>query len=243
MRQGMMVGAVLLAGLVAVGDAAAYKATLTVQGGVSVKRATDTMSECSPGQAWTLNVGTEINAKANVTVTAFERMVTAYSPKEVQKATHDTKISGYAETNFCAPIEPIELDEPVCKGFTLPGVNVGMSTAGTKRKLYLDVGAGVRTPQEMGANCATPRMQTADPNVKLSLLQWGGAALKLPLDLRNHSAVTLGHGKKLIRRLRLVGPCDAVRITHGKAVVAPFNPLEDGDCVVDGTLNVELKRR
>lgn len=235
--------AAVLAALVAVGDAAAYKGTLTVQGGISVKRATDTMSECSPGQAWTLNVGAEVNAKASVEVSAYDRFVTAYARKEVKKATHDKRISGYSETNFCAPIAPIDLTEPVCKGFTLPGVKVGMATAGTQRKLYVDVTAGVRTPQEQGAECATPRMQATDANAVLSALQWGGSTLKLPLDLRNHSAVTLGHGKKLIRRLRLVGPCDAVRITHGKAVVAPFNPLEDGDCVVDGTLNVELKRR
>ena len=223
-------------------SADAYKATLTVQGGLTAKLSYDKLLECSPGQSWILSAGADMNLKARVEVTGTASFVTAYSPKQVRGATHDKRISSYSETNFCAPFDPIEQIKPKCQGFTVPGTRVALTTKGVKRKLYLALNAGPGTPQEQGGDCATPTMKATDPNALLSALQWGGSALTLPLDLRTRSALTLGHGKKLIRRLRIVGPCDAARITHGKAEVTPLNPLEDGDCIVDGAVNVELKR-
>jgi hypothetical protein len=222
-------------------SADAYKATLTVQGGLTAKRAYDTLQQCSPGQGWVLSAGVEMRLKARVEVSGSTAFVTAYTAKQVKGSEHTKQITGYSETNFCAPFDPIEQIKPKCQGFAVPGTATGLTTRGA-RKLYLALNAGARTPQEQGGECGTPTMKPTDSNAVLSALQWGGAGLVLPLDLRTRSALTLGHGKKLIRRLRVVGPCDTARITHGKAEVTPLNPLEDGDCIVDGAINVELKR-
>lgn len=222
--------------------AVAYQATLTVQGGLTAKVSYDKLLQCSPGQSWVLSTSADMSLKARVEVTGTKTFVSAYSPRQVKGAKHAKGISGYSETNFCAPFDPVEQVKPKCQGFTVPGTRVALTTKGASRKLYLALNAGPGTPQEQGGLCATPTMKATDPNALLSALQWGGQALTLPLDLRTRSALTLGHGKKLIRRLRIVGPCDAARITHGKAEVTPLNPLEDGDCIVDGAINVELKR-
>ncbi|MDO8186027.1 hypothetical protein Q5424_07645 [Conexibacter sp. JD483] len=229
----------------AAGRSALYPAQLTVTGGITVKRAHGELLDCSPSQWWTLVNSADFSLRQRVTVSVSGGIGVANARGWIRGASFGSRITGYDERNFCAPYEPIELTRPACSGFALPRSQIGITTSGLagdgRRQLAVRIGR-VEGPTQRGGDCATPDMRGRTPGLVLSALQWPAASITVPLDLRVSSALTLGRAKKLIRVMRLVGTCDAVTATHGRRVSSPFNPLEDGDCYVDGTINVELKR-
>jgi hypothetical protein len=241
----------LLATLVAVpatagaaGKDVLYPAQLTVNGGITVKRAHGELFDCSPSQWWTLVNSIDVRLRQRTTVAVANGIGVANPRGYVRGASFDSRIAGYDERNFCPPYEPIELRRPECRGFAIARTRIGMTTTGATggpKRLAVRIGRS-DGPREGGAECATPSMRAKTPELVVSTLPWPGASIVVPLDLRVSSALTLGRSKKLIRIMRLVGTCDAVTATHGRRVSSPLNPLEDGDCFVDGTVNFELKR-
>lgn len=234
-------------GLAAAGPAAAalkrpreYRASLVVTGGITTKIRRDTTTQCAPGQEWLYVTRGELEVRRTVTIHAFGSVVGAVPRRGPSGGEHTATISAYRETNRCPPSSPEKLEKPSCDSYPIPSVLAGLSTTDRGRAV-LAISRGGNGPAHEPGPCLPPSILSPDRFSGFSTLGQPGDGILLPLSSRPSAFYALGRKKKLINRIRVTGTCDRVKVGRG-AVQAPLDPLEDGDCVVDGTFNVEIKR-
>lgn len=238
--------AVLTAALATAGPAAAlqrpreYKASLVVTGGITTKIRRDTTAECAPGQEWLYTTRSEVNIRRTIRVHAFGPVVGVTARSGPSGGEHTATISGYRETNRCPPHEPAKLEQPSCDSYPLSTMLTSITT-GPRRTVILALSRAGRGQSHEEGPCAPPSLTSPDPLAQFSTLGQAGDSVVLPLGPKPKAFYTLGKRRKLISRLRVTGTCDRVTVRHG-SVPAPLDPLDDGDCVVDGTFNVEVQR-
>ena len=217
-----------------------YKAKLSVTGSLTITSQVDNLKTCLPGQAWTLADTSEVNIHDRVIVERIgSRMLNSTAAITPGGAVNKTALVAYEESNNCLPDEPAKIEKPKCKTY------VGKGAAG----LYPDprpkgpprVSFGIQRltgPSNIG-ECTSPDIFDVTPfGADITPLDNIYAGIMLPLDLRISSFRTLGVRKRLIRTVRVGGPCDGAVVYRGSKI----KKAADGDCEVEGVFKVTVKR-
>jgi hypothetical protein len=253
----VMAGAVALSVLIASAGAApkppsklprqptGYDARVVVTGGITITSYQDDTATCSPGRKWTQVNSLELNLRKTLKIVAGNGLFAGIPESGARSARYKGEIRDYAETNRCPPSQKAELEKPECEAFDLGSVSMTLTSdprPGPDRG-RLVIGR-TRGPGESGL-CIPPSLSETPRTAEVSVLDRVGTALLLPLDLRVSSFKTLGRGKKLIRRLHIGGDCDRVVVYHGNKIrrAATTRAGRDGECSIDGDVNVEITRR
>lgn len=234
-----------------------YPAKLHIAGGITITSTWDTTKNCLPGQSWTLSKDADFEFNRKVVVSPLPgggRYFGSTVGSDPGGATVKSKISGYAETNYCPPDDPITLEQPECKSFT-GNMSASLMPDGRAKKPWrAAVGFGRSTGgDENNLNyCFTP---PTDPTPKGTVIEDLGShygSMVLPLNIPVKAFRNLRKKKSLTQRMLIQGPCDRVVVDtlDGKASAhvakdptgALVSFYYSDQCEVDGVINVQIKR-
>lgn len=221
-----------------------YKAMVHIAGGVSFISHRDTLRNCEPGQQWTMKEDADVDIRGNVLVETYRnRQVRSSSAVEPGGARNQSQLTSYAESNYCPPDEPVEIDQPQCESNTGKGVVALLPDprrAGPKR---VSIGVSRKGGGEQDLSCIWGLSSRATPiGARVSPLESVFSSIVLPLDIRIAQLRSLGVKKRLIRTIRVGGTCEAPVIYRGQKIPTDTSDMDDGDCVVDGDFVVTVKR-
>ena len=220
-----------------------YKAMLHVAGGVTLSSVHDDIKNCLPGQYWLMKERSEFDIRGNILVENYKgqtlRTTSAKKPGGIE-STHF--LASYEESNYCPDDEPIELDKPKCTSYSTTGnASLGTSLYSPRRKqVTLGIARGGGREQEN--SCTWGLTSSATPaGSQIESMSSIYSSETIPLNFSISQLRTLGVKKSLIRFIHVGGSCAKPRFYAGKKIDA-INSLDDGDCVVDGTFAVTVKR-
>jgi len=213
-----------------------YPAKLTVAGEVTVTTVHDFTGPCERNQAWTIESKASVNVSGKIDLGWIARggLVQATAAKTPGGAANANKLTNYFETNFCPPEEPIpfeESDKPQCsshKGTGFAGVG------GSQNKIM--VGISRKGGGEQSASCEGGFVNGPKPTgTVVGTLQSDVDEISLPLGVGVSAFKKLRVGQKLVRRVKLSGPCQ-------QGTVAKASLFREDVCTVKGSFDVTVKR-
>lgn len=209
-----------------------YPAKLSVTGGLTITTGHDFTGSCEPGQAWTIEADADVNLAGRVEVEVIgNKLVQSTAAKTPGGAVNSNTLSGYRETNYCPPEEPVPLDPaPTCGRHT--GAGVAQLSKGSRGVM---IGIGRKGGGDQDQSCAgSPVVRPTPAGSQIQALQTAYDAIVLPLGQKAAQFKKLRVGKSLSSRIKLKGPCD-----HATASPLVFR---DDTCTVSGSFQVKLKR-
>jgi len=220
-----------------------YKAMIHIAGGVTLSSVHDDIKNCLPGQYWLMKERSEMDIRGNILVETYEgkqlRTTSARTPGGI-----DSKhfLASYEESNYCPDDEPIELDKPECQSYSATGF-ASLSTslyAPRRKEVTMGISRGGGREQDNSCTWGLPSKATPGGSQIESMSNVYSSEV-IPLNFSISQLRTLGVKKSLIRFIHVGGTCAKPRFYTGKKIDA-INSLDDGDCVVDGTFAVTVKR-
>lgn len=225
----------------AAGQLQSYPAKLHVAGGLTITTTHDFTGSCTPGQAWTLEEKVEVEVTKTVKVERNgDRLLSSTDARQPGGAIATGVLSGYTESNYCPPEDPIVFDhKPNCERHT--GTLAASLLPDPRNRKPFGVSIGLTRPNggsQDGSCVGAPVLSPTPTGTRIDALQTIYGSIVLPLGLKVSSFRTLGRGKKLIRVVNVGGPCDAA-VAYGGAHASVFR---DDQCEVDGVFDVEIKR-
>lgn len=229
-----------------------YPATLDVSGRIHVKAESDTTAECAPGQDVTVDfdADTELGRPRRVSLTIFNGAVATSFASKANGAFHTGELTGYRETNYCRPTEPVELEQPACTSHR------GTLRAWLAKSPERDRGEDDPTPLSHPVAVALMRDGggTQDPSCwrylssgltisdgqtnVLDTLEIDKQTLTLPIGVGDGRFLRLKKGQSIRRVIRLNGACDHVFVSSTVAL----GSRDTQRCTVTGSVFVALKR-
>lgn len=221
-----------------------YKAMVHIAGGITLTSQRDQLSNCQPGQRWTLRESTDMNIRGNILIETYKnqqaRTTTAKDPGSLQNR-HE--LVSYEESNYCPPDEPIELEKPNCAAFTLTGLVGLLPDARQRGPKRVSIGISRKGDKEQDPSCVWGLPSSATPmGARVESMNSIWSSITLPLDIKVGQLHNLGVKKRLIRTIRVGGTCAHPIVYRGKKIPTDTSDMEDGDCVVDGDFAVTIKR-
>lgn len=229
-----------------------YTATLDVSGRIHVKSESDTTGECTPGQDVTVefDADAELGRPRRVALTIYDGAVATSFARKANGAVHKGALTGYRETNYCRPTEPVELEKPACTS------RRGTLRAWLAKSPELDRGEDDPTPLSHPVALALMRDGggTQDPScmryLSSGVTLWNGQTnvldtleidmqtLTIPIGVGNVRFQSLRRGESVRRVVRLNGACDHVFVSSQVAL----GSRDTQRCTVTGSFFVALKR-
>ncbi len=217
-----------------------YKAMLSVAGSLTITSEYDNLITCSPGRAWTLAETSEVNIRDKVIVErSGPRRLNSTAAITPGGAVSKNSLLAYEESNYCLPDEPVKIEKPKCKSYSGKGAAGLYPDPRAKGPPRVSFGIQRLTGLSQIGDCTGPSVTDVTPfGADITALDNIYAGIELPLDLRVSSFRTLGIGKRLIRTIRVGGPCEGAIVYRGSKV----SKAADGDCEVEGAFKVTVKR-
>lgn len=217
-----------------------YKAMLTVAGSLTITSQYDNLTTCRPGRAWTLADTSEVDISDKVIIERVgPRMLNSTAAITPGGAINKNALVAYEESNNCLPDEPAKIEKPKCKTFTGKGAAGLYPDPRAKGPPRVSFGIQRLTGPSKTGDCTSPDVTEVTPfGADITPLDSIYSGIELPLDLRISSFRTLGIGKRLIRTIRVGGPCDEAVVYRGSKI----SKAADGDCEVEGAFKVTVKR-
>ncbi|ADB53213.1 hypothetical protein [Conexibacter woesei] len=229
-----------------------YPATLDVSGQIHVKAEADDTGECTPGQDVTVDfdADAELGRPRRVSLTIFDGAVATSFARKARGAVHKGALTGYRETNYCRPSEPVELEQPACtshrgtlrawlaKGPDLRRTDDDLAPLSHPVALALmRDGGGTQDPSCMRYLSSGLTLWNGLSNV-LDTLEIDKQTLTIPIGVGNVRFQSLRRGESIRRVIRLNGACD--HVFAGSQVA--LGSRDRRDCTVTGSFFVALKR-
>jgi len=220
-----------------------YKAMIHIAGGVTLSSVHDDIKDCMPGQYWLMKERSEMNVRGNILVETYKgKTLRTTSAKDPGGIENNHSLVGYEESNYCPPDDPIELDKPECASYTMTGTASLSAPLYAPRRNQVAIGVGRKGGGEQRTSCTWGLTSSATPGgSQIESMDTIYSSEVIPLGFSIARLHTLGVKKSLIRFIHVGGTCSKPRFYTGKKIDA-INSLDDGDCVVDGTFAVTVKR-
>jgi hypothetical protein len=221
-----------------------YKAMIHVAGGVTLISHKDTFKNCLPGQRWMMEESGDVDIRGNILVETYRnKLVRSTSAITPGGAGNKGALAKYEESNYCPPDEPAELTQPECESHTGKGVAGLIADARRKGPKRVSIGLSRRGGGAQDLSCRWGLGSQPTPfGAEISPLDSIFASIVLPLDIKIGQLRTLGVKKKLIRTIRVGGPCSRPVVYRGKKIPTDTTNMDDGDCVTDGDFVITIKR-
>jgi hypothetical protein len=209
-----------------------YPAKLSVVGGLTITTNHDFTGSCEPGQAWTIEADADVNLAGRVEVEVIgSNLVQSSAAKTAGGAVNKNTLSGYRETNYCPPEEPVPLDPaPVCERHTGAGVaNLSKGSRGVV------IGIGRKGGGDQDQSCVgNPVIRPTPADSQIEALESSYDAIVLPLEQKAAQFKKLRVGKSLSTRVKVSGPCNR---TNASVFV-----FREDTCTVSGSFQIKVKR-
>jgi hypothetical protein len=213
-----------------------YPAKLSVAGSLTITTVHDFTDPCQRNQGWTIEARADVNVASKIQLEWIQQggIVQGTDAKTPGGAKNKNVMSGYHETNFCPPEEPIpfeESDKPQCSSHTGAGI---ADISGSKGKIMIGLGrkgGGEQDPSCQGGFVTRPQPTGAT----IGTLQSDYDAIVLPLGVGVGPFKSLSVGKKITRKIKVSGPC-------GQGVKATTSTFRDDVCTVKGSFDVTVQR-
>lgn len=220
-----------------------YKAMIHIAGGVTLSSVHDDIKNCLPGQYWLMKERSEMDIRGNILVETYKgsqlRTTAARTPGGIE---NNHFLASYEESNYCPDDEPIELDKPDCASFSMTGTASLSTSLYSPRRRQVTIGVGRKGGGEQNLSCTWGLPSSSTPGgSQIESMSNVYASEVIPLNFSISQLRNLGVKKSLIRFIHVGGTCARPKFYTGKKVDA-INSLDDGDCVVDGTFAVTVKR-
>ncbi len=209
-----------------------YPAKLSVTGGLTITTNHDFTGSCEPGQAWTITASADVNIGGRIEVEVIGNdLVQSNTATTPGGAINTNTLSGYRETNYCPPEEPVGLDPaPTCERHT--GAGIARLSKGSRGIM---IGIGRKGGGDQDQSCAgSPVIRPTPTGSQIQALQTTYDAIVLPLAQRAAQFKKLRVGKSLSSRVKIKGPCN-----HATASPLVFR---DDTCTASGSFQIKVKR-
>jgi len=209
-----------------------YPAKLSVSGGLTITTNHDFTGSCEPDAAWTIEADADVNLAGRVEVEVIgSNLVQSSAARTAGGAVNENTLSGYRETNYCPPEEPVPLDPaPICERHAGAGVaNLSKGSRGVV------VGIGRKGGDDQDRSCAgSPVIRPTPADSQIEALESSYDAIVLPLEQKAGQFKKLRVGKSLSTRVKVSGPCNR---TDASVFV-----FREDTCTVSGSFQIKVKR-
>lgn len=237
-RTSLLLALAAVASLLAVTSAAAagsgvYPARLSVDGSMTITTSHDFTGPCERGQGWTIDAKADVHVSGKVQLEWIgNRIVQGTEAKTPGGASNKNAMTNYFETNLCPPDEPIPFDDkPRCSSHTGTGV---ADVGGSAGKVFIGIartGGGDQDTSCQGGFVVGPKPKGST----IGTLQSAYDQISLPLGVGVGPFKSLRVGKKLVRKIKVSGPCQL-------GTVAKTSTYRDDVCTVSGEFEVAIRR-
>ncbi len=213
-----------------------FRAKLHVAGGVTITNRHNTLSECSPGQAWTMTEKADLVINDEVVIQRRGNLVYSTSAREAGAVQQRSRISGYRTTNNCPPNKPAKLVKPKCTNLT--GTGLATLTPDPRFNGKVSIGLYRKGGGRQDLSCYGPGVDSTPKGSAITALQTSFTPISLPLNVSAKAFKNLKNGKRIISVAELGGRCEFGVVSTSRRLT---NAAVD-DCEVDGTFNILIKR-